>query len=163
MTPTVIDIDLESPAECRRLSDRVYRSLMFDNWKPDFKAHHIPSRNRDPAVHDTLSRIIADRQKTETKLNELITYENPDGTGKDREEDVVETKYQRLNTRYNNFNRAMLTIYVQFLLTDLRPSIAPADTALAMSAGESSSAEPPRPYSHIREQEPPPNPHGPSI
>ncbi len=46
----------------------------------------------------------------------------------------------------------MLTIYAQFLLTDLPPSSVPADTALAASSSESSSAEPPRPYSHIREQ-----------
>jgi hypothetical protein len=71
---------------------------MFDNWKPDFKAHHTPSRNRDAAVHDTLSRMIADREKTETRLNELMTYKNPDGMGKDRDKDAVETKYQRLNT-----------------------------------------------------------------
>ena len=115
MTPSVIDIDLESPAECRQLSDRIYRSLMFDDWKSDFRAHHIPSRNRDAAVHDTLSRMIADREKTEARLNELTTYDNPDGTRKERVEDVVEATYQRLNTRYNNINRAMLTIYASSL------------------------------------------------
>lgn len=155
LTPTVIDIDLESPAECRRISDRIYRSLMFDNWKPDFRAHHIPSRNRDVAVHDTLSRMISDRGKTEARLNELMTYDNPDGTRKDRNEDVVETEYERLNTRYNNFNRAMLTIYAQFLVADLPPSPVSADSALAAASSESSSIEPPRPYSHIRERPPP--------
>jgi hypothetical protein len=155
LTPTVIDIDLESPAECRRISDRIYRSLMFDNWKPDFRAHHIPSRNRDAAVHDTLSRMISDREKTEARLNELMTYDNPDGTRKDRNEEVVETEYERLNTRYNNFNRAMLTIYAQFLVADLPPSPVSADSALAAASSESSSIEPPRPYSHIRERPPP--------
>ncbi len=114
-TRTSIDIDLESPEECRQLSDRIYHSLMFENWKPDLKAQHIPSRQRDAIVHDTLSRLLADREKTELRLNELTTNEHPDGTRRDRDEDVVETTYQRLQTRYNNFNRAMLTIYAQFL------------------------------------------------
>ncbi len=48
----------------------------------------------------------------------------------------------------------MLAIYAQFLLTDLLPGIAPADTALAASANEFSSSEPPCPYSHIREHPP---------
>ena len=162
VAPSVIDIDLESPAECRQLSDRIIRSLVFDNWKPDFRAHHIPSRNRNAEVHDTLSRMLAGREKTEQHLNELMTYDNPDGTRKDRVEERVETVYERLNTRYNNFNRAMLAIYSQFLLTGLPPSIAPTDTALAASASESSSSEPPCLYSHIRDYPPPPT-HGASI
>jgi hypothetical protein len=150
-TRTSFDIDLESPEECRQLSDRIYHSLMFENWKPDFKAQHIPSRQRDAIVHDTLSRLLADREKTELRLNELTTNEHPDGTRRDRDEDVVETTYQRLQTRYNNFNRAMLTIYVQFLIADLPPRTAPTDTALAVLADESSSTERSRPYSHIRD------------
>jgi hypothetical protein len=150
-TRNSIDIDLESPEEFRQLSDRIYHSLMFDNWKPDFKAQHMPSRQREAVVHDTLSRLLADREKTEARLNELKTYEYSDGTRKDRDEDVVETTYTRLNARYNNFNRAMLTIYAQFLIADLPPITAPTDTALSVSADESSSSEPLRPYYHIRD------------
>jgi hypothetical protein len=107
VTPTVVDIDLESPAECRQLSDRIYRSLMFDNLKSDFKAHHIPSRNRDAAVHDTLSRMIADREKTEARLNELTTYDNPDGTKKDRRIEM-----RTLWKRHTNVSTHDITILI---------------------------------------------------
>jgi hypothetical protein len=45
----------------------------------------------------------------------------------------------------------MLTTYAQFLIANLPPRTAPTDTALAVLADESSSTEPLRPYSHIRD------------
>jgi hypothetical protein len=151
-TRTSIDTDLETPEQCRQLSDRITHSLMFDNWKPDFKAQHIPSRQRDAVVHETLSRLLAARDKTEAELTELMTDEYPDGTLKVRDEDIVEKTYKLLSARCNNYNRAMFTIYAQFLIADLPPI----NTALSASVEESSSSEPLCPYSHIREHTPPP-------
>ena len=152
-----VDIDLESPAECRLLSAQIFNSLFHDNWKPDFKAHHIPSRSRDASVHDTLSNMLAKRNAIEEMLDKLMTYEHPDGTPKLRNEADVETVYQRLNTRYNNVNRAMLTVYAQFLIADL-PDDSPIDgTALAaMSIDGTSAAGAPCPYSHSKDQPTPP-------
>jgi hypothetical protein len=116
-TTVSIDINLESPEECRQLSRRIFHALTVDNWKPDFKAQHIPSRQRDANVHDTLTRMMLDRNTTEARLTAM--YENQDGTTKDLQENVNETTYERLNTRYNNFNRAMFSVYAQFLIADL--------------------------------------------
>ncbi len=93
------------------------------------------------------------RNTTEARLTAM--YENQDGTTKDWQENVNETTYERLNTRYNNFNRAMFTVYAQFLITDLQPEVRTAGIALTMTA-EGASEEPRCPYSHIRDLPIPP-------
>jgi hypothetical protein len=80
-TTTSIDTDLESPEECHQLSTRIFHPLMVDNWKPDFKAQHIPSRQRDASVHDTHTRMMIGRNNTEARLTAM--YENHDGTTMD--------------------------------------------------------------------------------
>jgi hypothetical protein len=130
-TTISVDIDLESPEECRQLSARILRALVVDNLKPDFKAQHIPPCQRDPSVHDTLTRMMIGRNNTEARLTAM--YENQDDTTTGWEEDVDETKYDRLNTRYNNYNRAMFTIYAQFLIADLQPHVPPTIGALAVT------------------------------
>jgi hypothetical protein len=149
-----IECDLESPEDCRRLSDRIFRSLPLHDWKADFKAHHIPSRLRDPHVHDTLSHMLARRNKTEARL--LGFYENPDGTRRDGNEDEVEAVYKRLNKRYNNINRAMLTVFAQFLIADLPASSPVEGTAFAIGTPDTLASEPPCPYSRIRDHPSPP-------
>jgi hypothetical protein len=125
---------------------------MITDWKPDFNAHHIPSRSRDASVHATLSAILARRNAIKRRREELMTDEHPDGTSKQRNEADVETVYQRLNTRYNNINRAMLTVYAQFLVVDLPGSSSIDGTALSTQPAEATPVQPPCPYSHSRDR-----------
>ena len=149
-----IDCDLESPEDCRRLSDRIFRSLLLHDWKTDFKAQHIPSRLRDAHVHDTLTRMLVRRDKTEARLNGL--YENPDGTRREGNEDEVEAVYERLKKQYNNINRAMLTVFAQFLIADLPASSSVEGTAFAIGTPDIRVPEPPCPYSQFRDHPSPP-------
>ena len=103
-----MDFDLESSEDCLRVSNRILRSLLVDDWKSDFKAHHIPSRQRDPEVHDQLFALLTKRMQTENALETLLTDEHPDGTSKDREESSVDREYNRLSGYYNFLNRSML-------------------------------------------------------
>jgi hypothetical protein len=93
------------------------------------------------------------RDKTEARLMGL--YEHPDGTPREGNEDEVEAVYERLNKRYNNINRAMLTVFAQFLVADL-PTSSSVGTTFAIGTPDILGSEPPCPYSHIRDHPSPP-------
>jgi hypothetical protein len=76
--PISVDFDLESPEDCLRVSNRILRSLLVGDWKSDFKVHHIPSRQRDPEVHDQLHALLTKRMNTEIALETLLTDELPE-------------------------------------------------------------------------------------
>jgi hypothetical protein len=114
--PISVDFDLESPEDCLRVSNRILRSLLVDDWKSDFKAHHIPSRQRDPEVHHQLHALLTKRTNTETALETLLTDEHPDDRSKDREERSVDREYNHLSGYYYFLNRSMLTIYAEYLV-----------------------------------------------
>jgi hypothetical protein len=70
----------------------------------------------------------------------------------DGNEDEVEAVYERLNKRYNNINRVMLTVFAQLFIADL-----PASSSVEGSVtAEILASEPPCPYSHIRDHSSPP-------
>ncbi len=64
--------------------------------------------------------------------------------------------YQRLNTRYNNCNRTMMTVYAQFLIADLPLDEPVEGTALSVAAPKSVDQGPKCPYSHMRDHPAPP-------
>ncbi len=84
-----LDIDLESPDGRRRLGERIISSLFHNNWKPDFKEHHNPSREQNAGVHETLQAMLEVRNRTETTIEELLEDIAPDGTREDRIESEV--------------------------------------------------------------------------
>jgi hypothetical protein len=94
------------------------------------------------------------RDKTEARLNGL--YENPDGTRREGNEDEVEAVYERLKKQYNNINRAMLTVFAQFLIADLPASSSVEGTAFAIGTPDIRVPEPPCPYSQFRDHPSPP-------
>ncbi len=51
-------------------------------------------------------------------MTELMTDLKPDGNRKVRDEGAVEREYQRTEARCNACNRAMMTMYAQFLIAD---------------------------------------------
>jgi hypothetical protein len=102
----------EPPAHIANARDRIYHNLFHRDIMPDFPAARIPPPMFNPSVHLAMVELVAQRNKTEADLSDMVLDKAADGTLLDPNRDY-EPAYQRLSSHINDFNRALYVIYAQ--------------------------------------------------
>ena len=100
------------------IRDSIYEALFTTTYFYDFNPARIPQRETSPEIHDQMWDFHFQRVAIEEALTHMLNDQLPDGTPIDPSL-FSDTEWQRLDTLVNNINRAMYTIYAQFLGMDL--------------------------------------------
>ena len=135
--------------------DRIYQNLLQRDTMPDFPAARIPSPMFNPSVHLAMVGLVAQRNKTEADLSDMVLDKAADGTLLDPNRDY-EPAYQRLSSHINDLNRALYVIYAQYLDRPSKPYQQPEESSahLALMLPHETTTvpeDPPCPYQHIAE------------
>jgi len=70
----------EPPADIANLRDRIYHNLIYRTYMPEFPAARIPSPMFNPSVHLAMVDLVAQRNKTEADLSDMLLDKAADGT-----------------------------------------------------------------------------------
>jgi hypothetical protein len=107
----------------------------------------------NPSVHLAMVDLVAQRNKTEADLSDMLLDKAADGTPLDPNRDY-EQAYQRLSSHVNDLNRALYVIYAQYLDRPSKPHQQPEESSahLALTLRRATTTgpeDPPCPYQHI--------------
>ena len=143
------------PAHIASQRDRIYQNLLQRDTMPDFPVARIPSPMFNPSVHLAMVGLVAQRNKAEADLSDMVLDKAADGTLLDPNRDY-EPAYQRLSAHINDLNRALYAIYAQYLDRPSKPYQQPEESSahLALMPPHETTTvpeDPPCPYQHIAE------------
>jgi hypothetical protein len=116
----VPSVPYEPSSRMAAIRDSVYEALFTRSYFYDFNPARIPLRETSPEIHDRMYDLHFQRVAVEEDLTHMLLDQTPDGTPIDPKL-FNETQNQHLDTLVNTINRAMYTIYAQFL--DMDPSL----------------------------------------
>jgi hypothetical protein len=112
-------VPYEPSSRMAAIRDSIYEALFTRSYFYASILHASP-RETSPEIHDRMHDLHFQRVAAEEALTRMLMDQTPDGTPIDPKL-FNETKYQRLDTLVHTINRAMYTIYAQFL--DMDPSL----------------------------------------
>ena len=133
-TPMPMDTSASStvshgpPAHIASQMDRIYQNLLQRDTMPDFPVARIPSPMFNPSVHLAMVGLVAQRNKAEADLSDMVLDKAADGTLLDPNRDY-EPAYQRLSSHIKDLNRALYVIYAQFLDRPSKPYQQPEESS----------------------------------
>jgi hypothetical protein len=73
-------VSREPPAYIANMRDRIYHNLIYRTYMPEFPEARIPSPMFNPSVHLAMVDLIAQRNKTEVDLSDMLLDKAADGT-----------------------------------------------------------------------------------
>ena len=89
-------------------------ALCERNQQKDFPATQLPRLKAHHKVYEQLHDLLTLRISTEKELMDMLQDKAADGSPLDPHRDY-EKDYKRLDDLYTDINRAMLTVYTDFL------------------------------------------------
>jgi hypothetical protein len=144
------------PENIARLRDMIQRALLQSGALPDFPSGRIPSAEFNPTVNAAMHALTVQRDHFDAALLRMVNDEAEDGTPVLDPNRDYEDEYHHLSAQHNAHNRALYTIYAQYLDRPSRPYQRPvessANMAMTLHAPQVTGKEPPPcPYGHIAE------------
>jgi hypothetical protein len=95
-------------------SNPIYQALCQRNHFSEFPATQISRLQAHPKVYEQLNDLLQIRIRTEQDLLDMLNDRAADGAPLDPYRDF-EQDYKRLDQLYTDLNRAMVTVYTQFI------------------------------------------------
>lgn len=102
-------------------SNPIYQALIQRNHYSEFPETQISRLQAHPMVYEQLNDLLQQRIRTEQDLLDMLSDRAADGSPLDPYRDF-EQDYKRLDQLYTDLNRAMFTVYAQFLSQTPRTS-----------------------------------------
>ena len=88
------------------IRQRIATAMRQKDHVPDFLQMHIPTRQHNARLHDTLTNLMTQRTEVEKELMDMLSDVAADGTPLDPQRDI-EDAYHAASARHNQRNRDM--------------------------------------------------------
>ena len=88
------------------IRQRIANAMRQKDHVPDFLQMHIPTRQHNARLHDTLTNLMTQRTEVEKELMDMLSDIAADGTPLDPQRDF-EDAYHSASARHNQRNRDM--------------------------------------------------------
>jgi hypothetical protein len=136
------------PENIAHLRDTIQRVLLQSGALPDFPSGRIPSAEFNPTVNVAMRALTVQRDQIDAALHRMVYDEAEDGTPVLDPNRDYEDEYHHLSAQLNAHNRALYTIYAQYLdrpsMPYQRPAESSANMAMTLPAPQVTGKEPPR-------------------